>query len=68
MTEPALTRTTTRSPRDRLDGAASALEMCAREYGCETVFPDALAKAAVIAYLNLSGRDAEAEEMSRVGT
>ena len=43
-------------------------KMCTQQDGCETVFSDALAKAAVIAYLNLSRRDAEAEEMSRVGT
>jgi hypothetical protein len=32
----------------------------------ETPIPDALAQAAVIAYLNLRGREAEAEEVSRV--
>lgn len=54
--------------RQALDGAAMALEMCAGAHDAETPIPDALAKAAVIAYLNLTGRDAEAEEVSRVGT
>lgn len=68
MTDIPTHQTTTHSPQDCLDGAALALEMCARSHDCETAFPDALAKAAVIAYLNLTGRNAEAEEVARVGT
>ena len=49
-----------------LNGAAYALEMCASVHDAETMIPDALAKAAVIAYLNLTGREAEAEAVSNV--
>ena len=49
-----------------LDGAGCALEMCAAAVNAELAFPNALAKAAIIAYLSLTGRDAEAEKVSHV--
>lgn len=49
-----------------LNGAAYALEMCANHHDAGTAIPDALAQAAVIAYLNLTGREAEAEVVSNV--
>lgn len=48
-----------------LDGAAYALEMCS---AVPNATADDLARAVVVAYLNLTGRDAEAKEIARVGT
>lgn len=51
-----------------LGGAAYALEMCGEAHDVGIACPDALAKAAIIAYLNFTGRAAEAEALSHVGT
>ena len=53
-------------PAQALGGAAFALEMCEATMNAETAFSGALAKAAIIAYLSLTGRDAEAEKVSHV--
>ncbi|MGI4941794.1 MAG: hypothetical protein ACRYHQ_14740 [Janthinobacterium lividum] len=45
--------------------AALALEMCANAVGSQG-FSDVLAKAAIIAYLNGTGREAEAVKVSNV--
>lgn len=47
-----------------IGGAAMALEMCASALDAETAIPDHLAKAAVIAYLTFTGREAEADAVS----
>ena len=54
------------TPAQALGGAECALEMCAAAMNAETAFSGALAKAAVIAYLSLTGRDAESEKVSHV--
>ena len=54
------------TPAQALGGAGCALEMCAAAMDAETAFPGALAKSAIIAYLSLTGRDAEAEKVSHV--
>ena len=54
------------TPAQALGGAAFALEMCEATMDAETAFSGALAKAAVIAYLSLTGRDAEAKKVSHV--
>ena len=54
------------TPAQALGGAAFALEMCAAAMNAETAFSGALAKSAIIAYLSLTGRDAEAEKVSHV--